>query len=145
MGAYFITEDCIGCTLCARNCPVGAISGEKKERHVIDAGVCIRCGLCGRMCAKGAILDADGNPTTRVPKGEWAHPVVDAPLCAGCSLCIVTCPKDCLTLSEPTFFGDTHTYAVLANPKDCIGCGLCESACPIDAIHMEKPIAQQEG
>lgn len=145
MGAYFITEDCIGCTLCARNCPVGAISGNKKERHFVDPGVCIRCGLCGRLCTKGAIRDAQGNPTTRVPKSEWAHPVVDETECAGCSLCIVTCPKGCLALSEPTFLGDTHTFAVLANPKDCIGCGLCEGACPIDAIHMEKPVAQQEG
>ena len=46
---YFITEDCIGCTKCARNCPVSCISGKVKERHVIDTEACIKCGTCGSM------------------------------------------------------------------------------------------------
>ena len=139
MNAYSITTDCIGCTLCARNCPVGAISGARKEQHVIDGNVCVRCGLCGRLCAKGAVLDPAGNACVRVAKGDWPHPAVDEQACAGCSLCIVTCPKGCLQLSEPKFLGDTHTFAVLSNPDDCIGCGLCARACPIDAITMNNP------
>ena len=48
-------EKCKGCTLCARKCPVGAISGKVKEPHVIDANTCIKCGVCMSNCKFGAI------------------------------------------------------------------------------------------
>ncbi len=53
---YVIDPDkCKGCTKCARNCPVQAISGEVKQPHVIDSGKCIKCGACMENCAFGAI------------------------------------------------------------------------------------------
>lgn len=48
-------EKCKGCTLCKRNCPVGAISGEVKQPHVIDASKCIKCGVCISNCKFKAI------------------------------------------------------------------------------------------
>jgi len=48
-------EKCKGCTKCARNCPVNAISGKVKEPHVIDTAKCIKCGACISNCSFGAI------------------------------------------------------------------------------------------
>lgn len=48
-------ELCKGCSKCARNCPVGAISGKIKEPFTIDTSICIKCGACESNCAFGAI------------------------------------------------------------------------------------------
>lgn len=53
---YHIDEKkCKGCTICARNCPVKAISGQLKQPHTIDTSKCIKCGLCMANCKFGAI------------------------------------------------------------------------------------------
>ena len=54
---YYIEPDkCKGCTLCARNCPVNAISGTVKQPHVIDTQKCIKCGACMEKCKFQAIV-----------------------------------------------------------------------------------------
>jgi NADH-quinone oxidoreductase subunit F len=52
---YSIGEECTGCTVCLKACPEGAITGEKKQLHVIDVDLCTRCGACRSVCKFDAI------------------------------------------------------------------------------------------
>ncbi|WP_455538708.1 NADH-ubiquinone oxidoreductase-F iron-sulfur binding region domain-containing protein [Terrisporobacter sp.] len=54
--SFNITDECRGCTSCAKKCPVGAISGEKKEKHEINQDICVRCGRCEETCKFDAIV-----------------------------------------------------------------------------------------
>ncbi|MEW6509194.1 MAG: NADH-quinone oxidoreductase subunit NuoF [Bacteroidota bacterium] len=53
---HIIPEYCKGCGVCIKACPTGAISGNKKEVHVINAGLCIKCGKCFEACKLDAII-----------------------------------------------------------------------------------------
>ncbi|MFH1532526.1 MAG: aldehyde ferredoxin oxidoreductase N-terminal domain-containing protein [Pseudomonadota bacterium] len=55
MITYTINDNCNGCTLCARKCPETAITGEKKEPHVIDQALCTHCGTCRDVCKFDAV------------------------------------------------------------------------------------------
>lgn len=54
--SYEITDKCIGCTKCARNCPQKCITGRIKEKHILDSSNCIKCGTCLDKCPVKAII-----------------------------------------------------------------------------------------
>jgi ferredoxin len=52
---YTITDDCIGCTICAQHCPTDAIEMKPYEKHEIDPEKCVRCGTCKSVCPADAV------------------------------------------------------------------------------------------
>jgi NADH-quinone oxidoreductase subunit F len=53
---YIVPDKCVGCTLCARNCPVDAITGKTREVHTIDQEKCVKCGKCITSCNFNAVV-----------------------------------------------------------------------------------------
>ncbi len=135
---FFITGDCIGCSACAKICPVLAISGEPKQRYEINIRRCVSCGVCGRVCPKNAVLDGHGNPCKNIPRKNWKKPSIDTKLCSACGICVTWCRAEALRISPPAFHGDIHVFAQLHEPAKCVSCALCEENCPLGAITMTE-------
>jgi len=75
---YRITEQCIGCTLCAQNCPVGAIPVQPYRRHVVDDGKCTRCDTCRIICPTGAVVVESGGRVVALGAVSQSGAVDDA-------------------------------------------------------------------
>ncbi|MCF0136791.1 MAG: hypothetical protein HUJ66_00335 [Oscillospiraceae bacterium] len=66
--AYTITDKCKGCDDCVKVCRLKAISGEMKQKHVIDPAACNDCGDCRHICEYEAMLDEKGKKCKYIPK-----------------------------------------------------------------------------
>lgn len=135
--AYQITDACIGCTLCAKHCPVHAIAGGVKEKHRVNQKRCVECGVCANVCPKGAIADGKGKTPVKLPKNKWKTPVIDQDVCSACSMCVDICGFSCIAITYPEYPGDLKVYAKLKTDNRCVGCGLCAEVCPLHAVTMK--------
>lgn len=136
--AYLINDNCKGCGACETQCPVYAIQGEKKNKHIINAKRCVECGVCAKACAFEAVEDSLGNTFERVSIKERLKPSVDTSICSGCGMCSAICRPNAIRIAYPQFKGDIAVTAYLKEPDKCVGCALCERECPLGAITMVK-------
>ena len=68
-------EKCIGCTACARNCPVECIAGKRREPHMIDQVRCIKCGRCFEVCRFAAVSGFRGSRGEEVNRKKNASSI----------------------------------------------------------------------
>ena len=151
--SFSITAACIGCTACAKACPVSAIAGERKGLHRIDPLKCIECGACGRVCPSEAVLDAAGAPVRRLPKAAWPKPRFDLERCIACGACETKCPARCIAMTADSSAAPAAGLpaAILANdwkprlekPDACVSCGWCAVYCPMSSIVVAAPAAEE--
>jgi formate hydrogenlyase subunit 6/NADH:ubiquinone oxidoreductase subunit I len=142
---YFINDDCIGCTICAKKCPVFCIAGDVKQLHTIDPSLCIDCGVCASYCPVDCIENERGQIERKIDAKRRPIAVVREENCTGCEWCVDICPFDCLEMvdaEEGSAHPQNEFFRVARNirPKDCVGCKLCEEVCiQKDAIIIVWP------
>jgi len=136
--SYSIIHSCTGCGACIKLCPVNAISGKKKEQHLINAALCIECGACGRICPAAAVLDDKEIIVQKMKKSEWPKPMINAEKCFACENCVGACPTHALAMADEKL-PLAMNRAVLAQPDKCVSCGWCKDNCLFDAIIMGVP------
>ena len=139
---HFIQETCVGCTLCAKNCPTGAIYGESKKLFVIQPELCIDCSICANVCPVACITDQLGQIPPKMKVPEKPKAIIIESGCTGCEACMQVCPVDAIykptAETDPDIVAETSGVFSLCrvDPVKCIGCELCYKVCPWDTIEM---------
>jgi ferredoxin len=131
---YRISNDCIGCSACAKKCPEDAIEGELKVRFDIDPDLCQECGICFDTCPRGAIIDPDGNRSPKkLKKKKDVKAHIDPETCAGCKNCFMNCPQEAISVVKKSIFSSSYCRV---DTENCVGCGTCTQFCITGAVKL---------
>lgn len=152
-----ICDTCVYCGLCAKNCPVGAITVDRKNKTwEINKSACILCGACAQNCPKAAItINKDAKkPASAMARKSFALPIsvprskgvllVNEKMCAGCSSCVFACVLSHEGVAAPNLSRikvDNIRYEEWDNlAKPCLQCvdPQCMRYCPCNAIYVDK-------
>jgi formate hydrogenlyase subunit 6/NADH:ubiquinone oxidoreductase subunit I len=145
---YFINNECIGCTICAKKCPVPCIWGgegpgkwaKTKELHIIEPGACIECGVCASYCPVDCIQNEKGVIEPKIEAKKRPVALVREENCTGCEWCVDVCPFDCIEMVRPENPSEFFAVAKVVRTKDCVACKLCEEVCvQKDAVVIVYP------
>ena len=132
---HFITDKCIGCSVCEVKCPTNTIWGTARGLYYIHPERCIDCSVCGIYCPVDAIQNQHGDFIPRVKPKEIPKAEVIKELCTGCEFCVDICPFECIKMIDPNDETVANHYKIAFVEKNkCVACRLCESVCDKDAI-----------
>jgi len=137
--AFFILEEkCVGCTLCAKECPMAIIEGETRQPfRIFAAEECIDCSLCAWVCPAEAIVNQHGEIVPKLNKKDRPIAWVDEVGCTGCEVCLECCPVDAIDKVKAVDSSDSSpTQVCRVNVDKCISCSLCAVMCPWETISM---------
>ena len=126
-------DKCVYCTLCAKNCPQGALQVDRTNKSwKLDEQLCVSCGLCVEKCPKKCI--EMGEDKTKADVSLEPYDILDLPLadhsaCVYCGICASVCPQGAIEMDR-----DSKEWKV--NEDKCIHCGICYYKCPKKCIKM---------